>query len=173
MVLDCISEFLVVEKGALLAPFAILTSTTIVATIAMYTIYTNRKNVRLKNSMDFINSYNESKDISLAIKEVSGLSKSSSSAVEEMAVDAGTDSASHIRTVLNYYESMAICISHGIYDDKIIKDAVYTTVIDMWKICEPYVIERRKQKKTNTFYQEVEALNSKWSKAPLKKKINK
>ena len=120
--------------------------------------------------MDFINSYNESYDISEAIIEVRLLSEKASHDVQSMAIKNSEHSDEHIRKVLNYYESMAICICHKIYDDDIIKDAVYTTVTDIWNICWPYVEERRKQKGSNTYFQELELLCKKWKKEPLKEK---
>ena len=85
MVLEALSAYLnIPDKGAFLAPLAILSSTFIAVSLAVYTTSSNKKNARLKNSMDFINSYNESDDINSAIDEVSDLSTKSSNDIENL-----------------------------------------------------------------------------------------
>ncbi len=155
-------------KGAYLAPLSILTSAFIGAGVALWAIKTNRHIAKLKNSMDFVNGYNEAEDISVAIKEVVKLKTKSEPARKDMATpDGHCDASLHIRTVLNYYETMAICINHKIYDDQIIKETLYSTVVRIWKICQPFVEEQRLQRDINTLYQELELLVKKWEKDPL------
>ena len=162
-----------IEKGAFLAPFSILSSAIIGASVAIWAILSNRKSARLKNSIDFINSYNEAEDISNAIKEMMQLKDTGSTTdLELLANEDATEieKLKHVRCILNFYEAMAICISHKIYDDKIIKEAIWTTVIDVWTTCLPYVKKRRVVKKSKTFFQEIEKLVYKWENSPLKSK---
>ena len=174
MVLDAIACFLDVSKGALLAPFSILASSLIGGSVAVWAILSNRRVAKLKNSMDFLNNFHDDNDIDETMKKVRELGESKASArIAELAMDdINSEEAQHIRNVLNYYESMAICIHRGIYDGGIIQEAIHTTVLDMWDTCKPYVDERRIRKKKNTFYQELEALVIAWRNNPLKRKKN-
>lgn len=171
MVLDLVSQYLDIDKGALLVPFSILGSAILGSTIALYTVFSHRKISKLKNSMDFVNGYNEDKDIAEAIKEINALKDWASGEIEKMATkDGHCKNTIHIRRVLNYYEALAICLDHKIYNETIIKEAVYTTVLDTWAICLPYVNERRKKEGKQTYYQELSILITRWTKNPLKKK---
>ena len=170
MELDALAVYFNVDRGALLAPLAILASSILGASVALWAIFSNRHMSRLKNSMDFIASYNEDEDITAAIREVTKLEDSSSNDVQQLATDPHRDQARHIRTVLNYYEAMSVCINRKIYSEKIIKETLYTSMTDMWRICRPYVDERRRQKKRNTYYQELQGIAERWEKKPLKEK---
>ncbi len=162
-------------KGAYLAPLSILMSAIIGASVALWAVRSNRSIARLKNSMDFINSFNEANDIAKGVTEIVKLRKISEPDRKSMATPSGQCEATiHIRTVLNYYESMAICINHKIYDDEIIKETLFSTVVKIWKICKPFVDEQRSQRDTDTIYQELEGLVINWNASPLEKKeLNK
>lgn len=170
MVLDDLAVYLGIEQGGavLIAPACILTSAIIASIIALVTIHTNRSNARKKNSMDFITAYNNSDAVGVAesaiIKHrVEGTSKEYFEGLATATPCKNTQmDAQHIRTVLNYYEGMAVCISYGIYDSKIIKQLVYTTVTDIWNTCSPYVYKRREIKGVNSFYQDIEYLVNVW-----------
>lgn len=177
MVLDSLSCYLAIDKGAILAPLSILVSALMGSTVACWAVLTSRRLAKLKNSMDFINSYNEDKAIAEALKEIKAINAKSTAEVQKIAShnhDDGTyEQAKHIMRVLNYYEAMALCIHRKIYDETIIKEAVYTTVTDIWRQCQPYVDERRKIKNIDTYYQELKALSEKWLENPLEKKEKK
>lgn len=160
-------EFLTLDCN-LLSPIAILISASVGGGVAIWAIFTNRKIARLKNSMDIMNSYQKDNDIRLAVAEVHELKKKVSSHVQSLAHDI-SENTDHIRKVLNYFESIAVCVDANIYDDKIIKKTMYSTVIAIWDICLPYVEERRKLKSKPTFYQELEAMVKRWKANPLKK----
>ena len=171
MVLDNLAEYLSIDKGALIAPLSILASAIIGSSVACWAVLTNRRLAKLKNSMDFINGYNEDSDISAAMKEIRKIEGMSTSELQKLAGDGSLcQEAVHIMTVLNYYEAMALCVHRGIYDDTIIKEAVFTTVTDIWRIFQPYVTERRKLKNNLTYFQEVEKLTNSWNKKPLESK---
>lgn len=161
-------EFLALDCS-LLSPIAILISASIGGGVAMWAIFTNRKIARLKNSMDILNSYQKDGDITLAVAEVGDLKKHASNHVQSLAHDI-SDNTAHIRKVLNYFESIAVCVDANIYDDKIIKKTMYSTVVTIWDTCLPYVEERRKLKGKPTFYQELESMVKRWKANPLKEK---
>lgn len=171
MVLDTLATYLNIDKGALLAPLSVMASSILGAAIAMYTIYTHRKNLKLKNSMDFIDNFNKSELIGIALVEVNKMHSKTDTQIQEHAQNVDCDEYKYIRTVLNFFESMAICISRDIYDDTIIKEAVFTTVTNTWRTCKPFVEHRRKEKNNKTFFQELENLCLRWESKPLKSKL--
>lgn len=179
-VLDSIADLIGVSGGgaSILAPLCILASAFAASTIAVITIQTNRSNSRKKNSMDFLNSYNGSERVSAA--EVNIINSLRGKEPEFCAKLADPDSdtteeekkiAADIRLVLNYYEDMAVCIAYGIYDSKIIKQAVYTTVTDIWDYSKPYVKKRRELRNRNSFYQDVQYLIYVWGKKIPKRNL--
>lgn len=156
----------------LLSPIAILISASIGGGVAVWAIFTNRKIARLKNSMDIMNNYQKDSDIRLAVAEIGDLTKHASNHVQSLAHDINNNTA-HIRKVLNYFESIAVCVDAKIYDDKIIKKTMYSTVVAIWDTCLPYVEERRKLKGKPTFYQELESMVKRWKENPLTPKSKK
>jgi hypothetical protein len=156
-------------KGALLAPLSILASALIGGTIALWAILSNRQLARQKNSMDFINSYNEGADIAKAQAEVKKLDKNTTASMQDLITEEklNSETVQHIRNVLNYYEVMAICINRKIYDDEIIKETLYSTVTQVWNICEPFITELRIKKSRETAYQELELMVKSWKNSPL------
>lgn len=78
--------------------------------------------------------------------------------------------ADRIRYTLNFWERVAVCVSHGIYCEKIIKDSMYTTVTDVFQRSQPYINAVRAQKHSQTPYQDFEAMVTRWREAPLQAK---
>lgn len=78
-----------------------------------------------------------------------------------------TDFADKIRYTLNFWERVSVCVSHGIYCEKIIKDSMYTTVMDMFQRSQPYINAVRAEKRSQTPYQDFEAMVARWRAAPL------
>lgn len=158
---------------SLLSPLAILVSALIGGTVALWAIFTNRQLAKLKNSMDFANGFNKDKEILSQFKIVVDLESASSTEIANLAHNLNDPKAVAIRTVLNYGEAVAICIKHKIYQDKVIKEAIYSTFEIAWETCEPYVKERRKKEKKDTYFQEFEQLYKRWKANPLKAKNEK
>lgn len=78
-----------------------------------------------------------------------------------------SDLAEKIRYTLNFWERVSVCVSHGIYCEKIIKDSMYTTVMDMFQSSQPYINAVRTDKRSQTPYQDFEAMVTRWRAAPL------
>ena len=68
---------------------------------------------------------------------------------------------------LNTYEFIACGIKMSAFSEKIYKRLRCTRVIKDWEAFEGFVIEFRKQKKSETFFQEFQWLYSRWKKDPL------
>lgn len=81
-----------------------------------------------------------------------------------------TDEADKIRYVLNHWERTAVCVSHEIYCEEILKNSMYTTVVNVYEQAEPFIRAIRKVAGTETVYQEFEAMVKRWKAEPLEKK---
>ena len=127
----------------------------------------------MKNSMDFLNSTDQNEEIWLAIREINEFHRNNDEhKVECLAHEdrKNDDHAKHLRRVLNYYEAMAACINHRIYDDLILREMLFTTVTELWDQSLPYVRKRRFLTKTSTYFQELEGLVTRWKAKGLNKK---
>jgi len=71
--------------------------------------------------------------------------------------------------ILNFYERVAVSIRAGIYNEKMIKRASFTTVIETYDIAEPLIKAIREYIQSETTYQEFEWLVKRWKEKPLKK----
>lgn len=74
-----------------------------------------------------------------------------------------------IQYILNFYERVAVSIKSGIYDEKMIKQTSYTTVIDTYDKSEELIKAIREKLQTQLTYQEYEWLHNRWKAAPLKR----
>lgn len=73
-----------------------------------------------------------------------------------------------IQYILNFYERVAVSIKAGIYEEGMIKQASYTTVLDTYEIAEPLIKALREKLHSTLTYQEFEWLYQYWKNKPLK-----
>lgn len=73
-----------------------------------------------------------------------------------------------LQYILNFYERVAVSIREGIYNEKMIKQTSYATVIETWDIAEPLIKAVRQYINSEMTWQEFEWLVSRWRKSPLK-----
>ncbi|MCD2772789.1 DUF4760 domain-containing protein, partial [Pseudomonas aeruginosa] len=81
-----------------------------------------------------------------------------------------SEEANEIRYVLNHWERICVGINQGIYCEKMLREANYSTVMKLYEQAEPFIRAIREIEKKKTFYQELEKLHSKWVKKPLAEK---
>ncbi|WP_442780717.1 DUF4760 domain-containing protein [Avibacterium sp. 20-132] len=77
-----------------------------------------------------------------------------------------------IRTLLNRYEFIALGIKYGAFEERIYKELQYSNVMNVWINAKPLIMELRRRKNKNTYFQEFEQLADKWGKEPLKSHKN-
>jgi len=76
-----------------------------------------------------------------------------------------------VRYVLNHWEYVSVGIQSGIYDEKMLKNASYNTVVSLFKYARPFIEAVRENNGRPTLYQEMQWLAERWEKAgPPKKK---
>ena len=73
-----------------------------------------------------------------------------------------------ILLALNTYEFIASGIRTNAFSESVYKRLRFSTVIRDWESFEGFVTEFRKQKKRDTFFQDLEWLYHRWKKNPLK-----
>lgn len=71
---------------------------------------------------------------------------------------------------LNFYERLAVSVKNGSYDEKMIKEIFFSSIVQNYEISEPFIKALREQKQRNTYYQEFEWLAQRWKNKPLKSK---
>ncbi|OSI23541.1 DUF4760 domain-containing protein [Neisseria dumasiana] len=72
-----------------------------------------------------------------------------------------------IRILLNRYEFVALGIKNGAFEEEIYKRLKYSDTMDIWAKAKPMIMELRRQKKRQTYYQEFEWLANRWEKNEL------
>ena len=75
---------------------------------------------------------------------------------------------SHILSIINNYEFIALGIREGALDESIYKRAVYSQVMRDWKAMKAFVMELRRQNQIDTLFQELELLAKRWDQHSLK-----
>lgn len=79
-----------------------------------------------------------------------------------------------IRYILNFYERMAVGVKHGIYDDDMLKEVSYTSVVTSFQHAEELIkaVREKNNNSNKTAYQEFETLVKRWKSNPLKHSVN-
>lgn len=72
---------------------------------------------------------------------------------------------------LSFYERMAVSIRNKIFDEQMIKEVFYSSVVNNYKRSEPLIKAIREKENKNTYYQEYQILAKRWMKKPLKEKL--
>lgn len=81
-----------------------------------------------------------------------------------------SEQADQIRYVLNHWERTAVCVGHEIYCEKILKDSMFTTVVNMYEQAEPFIKAIRRKVGRDTLYQDLEHMVKRWTAEPLSKR---
>ncbi|TLU69567.1 DUF4760 domain-containing protein [Enterobacter sp. MF024] len=82
--------------------------------------------------------------------------------------DSETAEGRKIQYILNFYERVAVSIKAGIYEEDMIKQASYTTVMDTYETAEPLIKALREKLRSSLTYQEFEWLHKRWKNKPPK-----
>jgi|TARA_R110002167_G_scaffold95474_3_gene254198 hypothetical protein len=80
---------------------------------------------------------------------------------------ASSDEALSIRYILNFYEYLAVGINNKVYDESILKESMYTSLINVYERCESFIDVIRKNGQKTAFCN-FEGLAKNWVSKPLK-----
>lgn len=132
------------------------------ASIAIIAILANRKTARQKNAIDVIMDMQESGEILKKLSVMREIHDSPESSLEQLAKKGLTDGlaekAKTVREILMFCETLSSGIRNGIYDEKIIRDNISTTLINIFDMSESFIKRIRNDKKNPRFYEHFEWL---------------
>jgi hypothetical protein len=162
--------FTIKEVIPYLPALATLTIGLVASAIAIVAIYSNRQLARKKNSLDTVLSCKGDANYRESIKAIHQIHKDpnkevSKFAYAESATEADADS---IRYLLNFYEYLAVGIKSKIYDEPLLKDSMYTSLITVFERCEGFIDIVRKNGQKTAFCN-FERLAKKWIDDPISK----
>ncbi|HEJ7039371.1 TPA: DUF4760 domain-containing protein [Serratia liquefaciens] len=69
---------------------------------------------------------------------------------------------------LGFYERMAVSVKNKTYDEKMIKEVFYNSVVNNHDISDPLIKAIREKENKTTYFKEYEWLAKRWKKCPLK-----
>lgn len=81
-----------------------------------------------------------------------------------------SDEANRIRYVLNHWERVCVGMNQGIYDEAMLHESSYSTILNIYEQALPFIQAVRQNTRKDTYYQELECLVAKWKKKPLARK---
>ena len=143
---------------------------TIASIIAISAIISNRQLAKKKNSLDTILVIKGDDKLKNAIGAIYKVHKDPTQSIETFAYDenAAKEEAQHIRYVLNFFEYLSVGVDEGVYAERILKNSMYSTVVNIYERCRPFVNIIRSQGQ-KTAYCNFEKLAVKWENNPIKK----
>lgn len=146
----------------------------VVATIQ--TIRHNRTIAKQKETALLLFNSRTDDMLRLGYKVIRELQASNDDNIASYATDDGkrnSEQADQIRYVLNHWERTAVCVGHEIYCEKILKDSMFTTVVNMYEQAEPFIKAIRRRVGRDTLYQDLECMVKRWNATPLSKRAGK
>ena|SRR5258708_7390765 len=142
------------------------------ALFAFVAIISARRIERKKSAIEIIFESRKDDELTKALRMIAALhegeQKMESLAKKEKI---SSDESKAIRYALNHFESVAVSIAHGIFDEGTFKSSQYSTITRLYERTKSYIqVIRTQPNGTKTFYQEFECLACRWLEKPLKHK---
>lgn len=143
----------------------------IAAAIAVISIVNSRHIARKKQSIDMLMDMRCDKLMNDALATISKL-HNNDEGLRKFAQPSNraSEEAEHLRLALNHFEYIAVGIRSGIYDEILVKDGIYTTIVDTFFKTEPYIKAVRQVTNRETIYQDFECLARRWDNKKLQKR---
>lgn len=85
--------------------------------------------------------------------------------------DEEKECAKEIIYCLNFYERMAVSIKNKIFDEQMVKEVFFNSVVNNFKRSEPLIKAIREKESKLTYFQEYQWLAERWIKKPLKETV--
>jgi hypothetical protein len=142
------------------------------STIATVAILANRKTSRQKSAIDVVMDMQESGEILKKLAVMREMHDSPDASIEQLAkkglADGLAEKAKIVREVLMFCETLSSGVRNGIYDEKIIRDNISTTLINIWDMSESFIKRVRVDRKNKAFYEHFEWLVERFKKHKAK-----
>ncbi|EMM0296611.1 DUF4760 domain-containing protein [Klebsiella pneumoniae] len=71
---------------------------------------------------------------------------------------------------LGFYERMAVSVKRKTYDETMVKEVFYSSVVNNYEISLPLIKAIREKENNSTYFKEYEWMAKRWKKCPLKNK---
>ncbi|DBA08374.1 DUF4760 domain-containing protein [Pseudomonas aeruginosa] len=140
--------------------------------VAIVSVLSAKATAKRKQTADLMFGTRSDQELSKGYRRLQALHNADDSNMRAYAREDRRESeeANEIRYVLNHWERICVGINQGIYCEKMLREANYSTVMKLYEQAEPFIRAIREIEKKKTFYQELEKLHSKWVKKPLAEK---
>lgn len=140
--------------------------------VAVVSVVSARAIARKKQSADLLFDSRNDKELVEGMRLVSQLHEDTSVNMRCFAAKdkGGTTEAKAIRYVLNHYEYISVGIQAGIYDEQMLKEGSYNTVVRLYQRAKPFIEAVREVNNRETIYQEFQWLAKRWEETPLPSK---
>ncbi|MDE8035780.1 DUF4760 domain-containing protein [Actinobacillus equuli subsp. equuli] len=138
---------------------------------AKETLEHNQRMQQTRATIDLILQENQDVELNQAKQTISKLPENASFLeyldVREEDSDEKKQIKQSIRVLMNRYEFIALGIKNEAFEESIYKELQFSDVTDVWKKSKPLIMELRRRKGKNTYYQEFEWLTDRWLNNPL------
>lgn len=142
--------------------------------VAIVSVFVVRATAKRKQSADLLFASRADKELMAGMRCLTQLHNQADSNIRTFAAKDknGTDEAKSIRYVLNHWEYVSVGVQAGIYDEKMLWNASFSTVTALHRHARPFIDALREASGRATVYQEIQWLAERWEYIgpPLKKK---
>lgn len=143
--------------------------------VAVVSVVSAKLTAKRKQTADLLFGTRADAELSAGFKLLQKLHNATDTNIRVYAKKDKTDSeeANKIRYVLNHWERVCVGINQGIYDEKMLHESSYSTVMNLYAQASPFIQAVRENTGKDTYYQELECLYNSWKEKPLVSKKGK
>lgn len=142
--------------------------------VAIASVLVVRATAKRKQSADLLFASRADKELMQGMRCLSQLHNNPDANIRRYAAkdQSQTSEAQSIRYVLNHWEYVSVGVQAGIYDEKMLWNASYSTVTGLHRHARPFIDALRETSGRGTVYQEIQWLAERWEYLgpPAKKK---
>lgn len=143
-------------------------------TVAVISVLTVKATAKRKQSADLLFASRADKELMSGMRCLAAIHERADANVRAYARkdQGGTEEAKSIRYVLNHWEYVSVGVQAGIYDEKMLWNASYNTLVGLHRNARPFIDALREASGRSTLFQEVQWLAERWDYLgpPIKKK---
>lgn len=137
--------------------------------VAVASVISAKQTAKRKQTADLLFGTRADSELSAGFKLLQTLHNATDKNIRAYATknQNNSEEANKIRYVLNHWERVCVGINQGIYDEKMLHESSYSTVIGLYSQASPFIQAVRENTGKDTYYQELECLYNSWKDKPL------
>ncbi|MBC2659781.1 DUF4760 domain-containing protein [Pseudomonas sp. MSSRFD41] len=137
--------------------------------VAIASVISARNTARKKQTADLLFGTRSDEKLSDGYKCLQRLHNSDDANMRALTKEdkKNSEDANQIRYVLNHWERVFVGLRQGIYDEKMLREANYNTVIKTFNQARAYIEAVRELEQRPTYYQCLERAAKRWKRKPL------